>query len=265
MRAPFWPRPRFEPGGPAGKMAFLVFSAAPFPTPDDGTMPRDFTDWCPFDGWHPGFTWGYRSRSTSAQLFAKMETGAEMAVQAPSTGMTHALLASLRSAQFGAQITGTWDDAPDLGALQFGWAMVRWLLASGAEVVLDLETTRWWSRAEILSRQPEGWVGHPFSLEREIQVNEWPRPDVARWVISTHGMTKFGRPDVVLEIESEERDVHAETRTASLPGWARETVVQLANEWALGAMPKPEFRLGSMHFELRPSAEQPGALELVRR
>jgi hypothetical protein len=264
MRTPLWQRPRFEPGGSVNELAFLVFSSRPFPTPEDGTMPMDFADWCPLEHWHPGYTWGYRRRETSADLFRQVEAGAQLALEAPSSGMTPTALTALRASQFGAQIKGTWADAPDLGGVQFGWAMVRWLLASGAEVVFDLQTMRWWSAAEILSRQAEGWVGHAFSLEREVAVSVLPRPDEAWWGIKTLGMAKFGRPDLQLFVASEEADVRAEVRTASLPGWARETVVQLATEWALGAMPRAEHRFGAMAFDLR-RGDAENVLELVPR
>ncbi len=204
LRTEPWPRPRFVPGGGPAHVSFLVFSASPFPQPGDGTMPMDFVDWCPFDGWHPGFTWGYRLRQTSAAMFAQVEAAARAALAEPDLGMTAALLDHLTRATGGANLTGTVGDEPDLGGLQFGWAMVRWLLGAGATVVLDAMSGPWFSREQVLAFRPEGWLGHRFALEREVEFSTRPIEGEARWSVRTRGLAKFGRPDLELVFDADE-------------------------------------------------------------
>jgi hypothetical protein len=227
-------------------------------------MPMDFVDWCPFDGWHPGFTWGYRHRETSGELFAQVEAGARAALAEPDLGMTPALLHQLTLATGGANLTGTLGDEPDLGGLQFGWAMVRWLLGAGATVVLDAVSGQWFTRDQVLAFQPEGWLGHRFALEREVGFSTLPVHGEPRWVVRTHGLTKFGRADLALVFDTDERDVHAEVRTTRLPLWPREACVDLASRLTLGERLEPgqSVTFGSQRLTCARSPHEQGLLEL---
>lgn len=267
FRAPVWPRPRFAPDGGAARCFFLVFSTRPFPTPDDGTMPMDFADWCPVDEWVQGVEWGFVERRSAPDLFAGVEESARLALAAPRSGMTPALATALADATFGARVVATVVDPPDLGYLQFTWAVVRWLLESGATVVFDVPRARWWSREEVLAWHRAGWPdGRKFMLEREVDVVLMPLDGVPRWRVQTFGLGKFGRPDLWLDVESDETgDLFAEERNASLPAWATAAVEQLATEAALGRplAPGDTFSLGTLRFDLEPEAD--GVLRLVQR
>jgi hypothetical protein len=227
-------------------------------------MPMDFVDWCPFDAWHPGFTWGYRHRDTSAELFAQVEAGARAASSAPDLGVTPALLHELTRATLGANITGVLGDEPDLGGLQFGWAMVRWLLGAGATVVLDAASGQWFSRAQVLAFQPEGWLGHRFALEREVGFSTLPVHGEPRWVVRTHGLTKFGRADLALVFDTDEHDVNAEVRSANLPLWPKDACVDVATRLALGERLEPGQHLsfGAQRLTCSLSRHEENLLEL---
>jgi hypothetical protein len=275
FRAPIWQRPHFAPGGGAARFGFLVFSPSPFPTPDDGTMPMDFTDWCPTEAWPHGLTWGYRTREKSPEMFARMEAGAEQAAGAPGLGVTPGVLSELRRAQFGAQVACDVADPPDLGHLQFAWAIVRWLLGSGATAVLDADAGRWFGREEILGWHKAGWPdGRKFALEREVAFSTLPLTGSAHWAIQTHGMTKFGRPDLLSIFASQgEADLNAEVRRASLPGYAHDAMQWFATRLALGELVRPgdALKYGAVSFAVEacapgqnvPIEANPEALVLV--
>lgn len=223
---------------------FLVFSAKPFPTPEDGTMPMDLPDWSPYAEWPDGIVW--RSRRREDSHHAQWVQAARDA-EAPAE-----LISQLEATQFVARIDFELINPKDLGYLQFSWAVVRWLLGSGATVVVDGAAQKWFSGDEILAWHKAGWPdGRRFSLEREISTNTYPVHGEPWWMLLTQGLAKFARPDLLVLVPSQgEADLHAETRTARLPGWGQEVLIRFATEAALGRAIEhgTELQFGSMHF-----------------
>ena len=81
----------------------------------------------------------------------------------------------------------------DLTYLQAAWAMVRFLVARGAEVVLDAHAMSFRTADQV---QP---AGEELDIRREVSViyeTSSTRPDHAH-ALHTRGMRKFGAPDLV--------------------------------------------------------------------
>ena len=112
-------------------------------------------------------------------------------------------------------------DPFDRTHVQATWATARWLVARGAEVVLDVFAMRWWTAAMI----KEIAVDEPFVLTREITigVERPPTADVTMRVVHSRGMGKFARPDLVALVD--QADVAA--ATAAIKAAAE----QLADGW----------------------------------
>lgn len=252
FRAPVWPRPRFEPTGEVARCSFLVFSTEPFPADGDGTWPMDRPDWCPYDEWPEGFRWGHRTREKSPAQFAGMEEAARASLQSQATGMTPALLETVAACRFGANVECAFVDPPDLGYLQFAWAIVRWLIHSAPSVVLDIEVGRWTGGDAIRDWHAPGWPdGRRFALDREMAQNTFAIPGEPWWSLNTAGLSKFGRRDLLLLVPGEgETDLDAEVRHATIPGWAPEALSHFANRLALGEGlgPGKTIDFGTLHF-----------------
>lgn len=88
------------------------------------------------------FTWVYRDRTTDASHFTGLETAAGLAREHTTIGPSDDAVERLHRAQFGAFIQGEVLDPADLGYLQVGWAIARWLLQHGDGMVMDAESGR---------------------------------------------------------------------------------------------------------------------------
>ena len=83
--------------------------------------------------------------------------------------------------------------ATDLTYLQAAWAIVRWLGARGAGLVLDAMAMTFVPVAHVQG------AGEPLDVKREVRVvyeTSSTRPDRAH-ALHTRGMKKFGAPDIV--------------------------------------------------------------------
>src|SRR3569623_2792768 len=81
----------------------------------------------------------------------------------------------------------------DLTYLQAAWAIVRWLGARGAALVLDAMAMTFVPVAHVQG------AGEPLDIKREVRVvyeTNTTRPDRAP-ALHTRGMKKFGAPDIV--------------------------------------------------------------------
>lgn len=85
-------------------------------------------------------------------------------------------------------------DASDLIHLQAGWAAAKWLVARGAQVVLDAQTNRFWKGSEVA----EWPVVRPFALSVEVNVVVAAESTDPTATVHTRGLQKFGRPDLVV-------------------------------------------------------------------
>ncbi|MDP1918218.1 MAG: hypothetical protein Q8L14_18380 [Myxococcales bacterium] len=104
--------------------------------------PVDWPEWCPVLDVPETFTWVYRDRTTDASHFTGLETAAGLAREHTTIGPSDDAVERLHRAQFGAFIQGEVLDPADLGYLQVGWAIARWLLQHGDGMVMDAESGR---------------------------------------------------------------------------------------------------------------------------
>lgn len=85
-------------------------------------------------------------------------------------------------------------DTGNLVHLQAAWAVCQWLVARGATVVLDAQTTHYWKGADVASWPAE----RPFTLSVDVRVTVEADPGAPFGLVHTRGLQKFGRPDLVV-------------------------------------------------------------------
>lgn len=96
----------------------------------------------------------------------------------------------------------------DLGYLQATWAMVRWLIARGGTCVLDVHAGAF-HHADALAAVP---ADAPFDIDRDVTLvyeTDGDRPGDGH-LLHTRGMRKFGRPDLVAEVDPEDAPLLSE-------------------------------------------------------
>jgi hypothetical protein len=132
-----------------------------------------------------------------------------------------AALAALDAATECHTVRATLLEPEDLGYLQACWAVVRWLTERGVSCALDVHAGRFLA-AEAVRAVP---ADAPFALEREVAFiceTDAASPAGLHYM-HTRGMRKFGRPDLVAEIELEDVEVvgqvFVELATAMADGW----------------------------------------------
>ncbi len=233
FRAPPWPRPLWSAGGAPGRVGLLVVSATPLAeqAPDDS--PVDLTEWSPYAEMPEGLHLEYSARDTQPERFTSLEQTARLAHEHASTGPGQAVLSRLSAARYGAMIQFGAADPADLGWLQFAWAVARWLLSRGDGVVFDIEAGQWWTRDDLVRWEAGGWAaGRRFLLEREVQFTSGPWAEA--WFLGSWGLTKFGRPELLLRLEPERLDTTRDFATATVPAWGQEALSTFATRLALG-------------------------------
>ncbi len=215
----------------------------------------------------------YRDRATDASHFTGLETAAGLAREHTSIGPPDGAVERLHRAQFGAFLQAEVQDPSDLGYLQVGWAIARWLLQHGDGLVMDAESGRWWTSEELLSWEAGGWpTGRRFLLEREVRFST--SIEETTCVVATLGLVKFGRPELRCLVGAEDVNASGTFATATIPGWVNETMEFVANRLALAVQLRPGDVLhhGSMSFDVErahpgvgtETGSQPDAL-VIRR
>lgn len=261
VRAVPWGRSLWAAGGGPGQIGLLVLSSEPLTALVDDDSPVDWFEWSPYAEVPDGFTCVYRDRRTEPERFTSVEAAALMAHEHTTSGPGLAVLEHLAGAQYGAMVQSETRDPSDLGYVQFGWAVARWLLGRRDGVVLDTLAGRWWTRDELVSWEAGGFpTGRRFRVDRELQFTSGLEGD--QWLLGTQGMSKFGRPEVQCSVNPEHLDTKPEFATASIPGWGPEVLNTFATRLALGALAQPgeAFQFGSMTFKVESSE---GTLTLV--
>lgn len=275
IRATSWKRSTWSPGGGAGKVGLFVLSASPLSRLEPDDSPVDWSEWCPVTEVPEGLAWAYRERSTDASRFNGLENAARLAQQHTSTGPPEWVVERIQRAQYGAFVQGEVSDPPDLGYVQVGWAIARWLLQRGDGVVMDSESGLWWPSEELFSWESGGWLtGRRFLLQREVRFQT--SIEATTCLMRTAGLTKFGRPELLCSIQAEDVRPDGALINATIPGWVSETIERFATQLAMGAHVRPGDVLshGSMSFDVeqaRPGVNTPegssgvGAELLIRR
>ncbi|MGV3624688.1 MAG: hypothetical protein ACO1OB_27965 [Archangium sp.] len=183
-----WERSSFQPGGAANVFQLFVFSsgklrddvamsASRFGLPSSEAM--NFVDVRELPrsvdaAWFDGF------RSGSLRVLAGQALGGDLSALDTATQLTAVLISR--------------EDAKDLTHLQAGWATAQWLIARGAQVVLDAQTNRFWKGEDVAS-----WpAGRPFTLTTDVNIVVEAEPTSPTATIHTRGLQKFGRPDLVV-------------------------------------------------------------------
>ncbi len=241
VRAVAWGRSQWTPGGGPGRVGLIVVSESPLATLAGDDSPVDWSEWSPYSEVPDSFRVVYRDRQADPERFSSLATAARLAGQHTTTGPGPAVLDRLERARYGAMVQGEVADPSDLGYLQFGWAVARWLLERGDGAVLDTNASRWWTRDDLVGWEAGGWpTGRRFLLQRELQFTSGASGDT--WLLGTQGMTKFGRPELLVPLRPERLDATPKFATATIPGWAPEALEQFATTQALGA----RFRAGEV-------------------
>ncbi len=251
VRSTPWARQHWSAGGGPGRVGLFVLSSSPLSRLAHDDSPVDWPEWCPVLDVPETFTWVYRDRTTDASHFTGLETAAGLAREHTTIGPSDDAVERLHRAQFGAFIQGEVLDPADLGYLQVGWAIARWLLQHGDGIVMDAESGRWWTSEALLSWEAGGWpTGRRFLLEREVRFST--SIEETTCVVATLGLVKFGRPELHCVVGAEDVDASGTFATATIPGWVNETMELFANRLALGVHLRPGDVLhhGGMSFDV---------------
>ncbi len=200
---PLWLRPDFVDTGAHVTFRVYAFSSAPFPM--DGMGPAD-DPWCPFSDFPGCIDLGLYARPTATELFDTI-LGHEGRLPLAVHRLRDPELSRERfaRAQHCACIEVDLADAADLGYLQCVWAMARWLVRRGADVIFD-DRARAWHLAEDLLAWPTP-LEPRFTREVTITIETDHAPGRGN-VMHTRGMLKLGRPDLVAELRSSEGPLH---------------------------------------------------------
>ena len=130
-------------------------------------------------------------------------------------------LAALDAADTCHSIRAAVPDPPDLGHLQAAWAVARWLLTTGADVVLD--------GAAIRFRTAAPAVGPQLDIRDHVSILVETTPSLGGdgCVMHTRGLRAFGRPDLVTVVRPTDVDplgpVLLRLAAALADGWMPET------------------------------------------
>ncbi len=136
-------------------------------------------------------------RATDPRWFDGFRSGSMRAIATTDLGPW---IAALDAATVVHSITASLEGPADLGYLQAAWGYARYLIASGASVVLDAHALAFTYGDEL----PAG--GSAFDSEREVRVvyeTATERPD-APHALHTRGLRKFGAPDLVTLCKSDD-------------------------------------------------------------
>ncbi len=116
-------------------------------------------------------------------------------------------------------------DPEDLSHLQGGWALVRWFVARGAVVLLDVHAMRFMPGPAAAAVPPEA----PFTFGREVSLilETDQREGAPGHCLHTRGMKKLGCPDLVTWVDPEAAEDLAEA------------LIQLGEAMAMGWQPAP--------------------------
>ena len=157
-----------------------------------------------FDGW----------RTESCRRIAERDLGNELA----------ALDEATQCFVVRTQVT----EPQDLGYLQSAWGIVRWLVARGGTCVMDVWAAKYSSAATLAERPADA----AFDLAREVGWVLETGPDSAQGFHYFHsrGMRKFGRPDLITEIQMNQADRMWEAM--------RQICEALADGWMVRTMPQ---------------------------
>lgn len=179
-----WPRRRHEPGGGEAHFEFYCFghdnSDASLDLPAEGhhasTLPPGVeVQTEPFTPGTPAFEHLGFYRDALAERFPDLDVARIDTVH---------------------MIVGDVPDPDSLTYLQAAWAAVRWHLRHGSAVVRDVRAERWHTRDGVLATDPRdptlacGW---------RVMVEQEQTPGYGH-LLYTHGMAKFGRPDIITAV-----------------------------------------------------------------
>lgn len=188
MVAP-WPREHYVAGGGAAQIALIALSSAKLPDPLPVSRTRHGM---PDTGDGPqAIALVARDRADDPAWFAASVLAPFTELIASDLGPSAA--ATALAAQHAYVIEAQLDDPDDLGHLQAAWALAKCVCEEGAAVVIDVYAARAHLGAEVAALAP----ARPFDVMHEVTLffEEEGGGTLAAWSL---GLTKFGRPDLVL-------------------------------------------------------------------
>lgn len=145
------------------------------------------------------------SRSDDPQWFDGWRGGAIRSIAEHDLGDE---LSTLDAADRAWWVGATLKDPEDFGYLQTSWALARWLVARGANVVLDAHAAHFWRGADVAARPAD----EPFDVRREVTLileTEATEPNEGH-CLHTRGLRKLGCPDLIAVIGPEDAELVSE-------------------------------------------------------
>ncbi len=148
-------------------------------------------------------------RAVDPAWFEGWRTGALRAIAEADLGGADGDLGLLDQADTLFMISASPAAPADLGYLQAAWGLARWLVARGAQIVLDAHAMTFY--------RPDG-LGAPgaaLDVRRELRLvyeTTAERPDGAH-ALHTRGLRKFGAPDLVALCSDDDTDLVSEVLT----------------------------------------------------
>lgn len=235
-----WPRPFGQPAeGRKADVYFACFSKGPL---QDDTQVDAAKYGIPSLESAQGIEVRGQSREHAPEWFDRWRAENAMQVAAQHLGQAASRLQEVDHCH---TIRSVVPDCADLGYLQASWALTRWLVARGANVVLDVRAGRFIPGEAVSQMPPDA----PFDVRREVLLvmDPTPRaPDEEHW-FHTRGLLKAGRPDLICAGEQKDGNLIANL------------FLGLADAMFKGAMPQSpqhEVRIGEdINLFLRPPDE----------
>ena len=187
--AEVWPREQYVAGGGAARIALIALSTAKLPDPLPVSRTRHGM---PDDGDGPeALALVARDRAEDPAWFTDQVLAPFTELIASDLGPSAA--ASALAAEHAYVIEAQLDDPDDLGHVQAAWALAKCVCEEGAAIVIDVYAARAHLGGEVAELAPE----RGFDLMHEVTLffDEQDDGTLAAWSL---GLTKFGRPDLVL-------------------------------------------------------------------
>ena len=223
--SPEWKRPYFTQAVEQNLLFFIVYGKAI----EEMTVPGD-----QYRVWHmpEGLSLSTHHQDTNPEQLNQFRDGmfeSMLQIQHPE------LLANVKTLDHCYVIQAVLPDQDNLNDLKAIIGIVTYLLDSGAVAVLDPAAYYWWT--------PDEWREKVFKPEEfdpfaHVKIYITPEHNESNW-ICTHGMRKFGRPDLSIHyVNEEEMDAVLEMINRFIAFMAGGGVIEEGQEIQMHTLPE---------------------------